>query len=133
MPLPKMQAMRLTEAAAERVKALMASSEAPKAGLRVGIKKGGCAGMEYTMEFVDAPAKFDEVVEDRGVKVFIDAKAVLYLLGTEMDFVTDRLASKFVFNNPNQTSACGCGESVELKPADLAALAASGQPTVRAG
>jgi iron-sulfur cluster assembly protein len=124
MPLPKMQAMRLTEAAAERVKALMASSEAPKAGLRVGIKKGGCAGMEYTMEFVEAPAKFDEIVEDRGVRVFIDAKAVLYLLGTEMDFVTDRLASKFVFNNPNQTSACGCGESIALAPAKPEALGA---------
>jgi len=117
MPLPKMQAMRLTEAAAERVKALMAASSAPEAGLRVGIKKGGCAGMEYTMEFVEAPARFDEVVEDRGVKVYIDAKAVLYLLGTEMDYVTDKLAAKFVFNNPNQSSACGCGESIALTPA----------------
>lgn len=124
MPLPKMQAMRLTEAAAERVKALMAASDTPKAGLRVGVKKGGCAGMEYTMEFVEEPAKFDEVVEDRGVKLFIDAKAVLYLLGTEMDYVTDRLSSKFVFNNPNQTSACGCGESIALTPASPEALGA---------
>jgi iron-sulfur cluster assembly protein len=117
MPLPKMQAMRLSDAAAERVKALMANSGDTAGGLRVGVKKGGCAGMEYTMEFVSEPARFDEVVEDKGVKLFIDAKAVLYLLGTEMDFVTDKLSSKFVFNNPNQTSACGCGESVEIAPA----------------
>lgn len=124
MPLPKMQAMRLTEAAAQRVRDLVAASGATGAGLRVGIRKGGCAGMEYTMEFVDAPAKFDEVVEDRGVRVFIDAKAVLYLLGTEMDYVTDKLSARFVFNNPNQTSACGCGESITLTPVQPEALGA---------
>jgi len=124
MPLPKMPVMRLTDAAAERVRSLMASAETPKAGLKLGVKKGGCAGMEYTMEFIDQPARFDEVVDDKGVRVFIDATAVLYLLGTEMDFVTDKLASKFVFNNPNQTSACGCGESIALTPADPAAMAA---------
>lgn len=124
MPLPKMPVMRLTDAAAERVKSLMASAETPKAGLKLGVKKGGCAGMEYTMEFIDQPARFDEVVDDKGVRVFIDATAVLYLLGTEMDFVTDKLASKFVFNNPNQTSACGCGESIALTPANPAAMAA---------
>ncbi|MFN3854020.1 MAG: HesB/IscA family protein [Phreatobacter sp.] len=117
MPAARMQAMRLTDAAADRVKALLAAGDRPGGGLRVGVKKGGCAGMEYTMEFVDAPGRFDEVVEDKGVKLFIDAKAVLYLLGTEMDFVTDKLSSKFVFNNPNQTSACGCGESIALTPA----------------
>jgi iron-sulfur cluster assembly protein len=117
-----MQAMRLTDAAANRVKALLAAGDRPGGGLRVGVKKGGCAGMEYTMEFVDAPGRFDEVVEDKGVKLFIDAKAVLYLLGTEMDFVTDKLSSKFVFNNPNQTSACGCGESIALTPARPEAL-----------
>jgi len=122
MPASRMQAMRLTDAAAARVKALMASADKAQGGLRVGVTKGGCAGMEYTMEFVDAPARFDEVVEDKGVKLFIDAKAVLYLLGTEMDFVTDRLSSKFVFNNPNQTSACGCGESIALTPARPEAL-----------
>lgn len=122
MPAARMQAMRLTDAAAERVKALMASAGKSAGGLRVGVKKGGCAGMEYTMEFVDAPARFDEVVEDRDVRLFIDAKAVLYLLGTEMDFVTDKLSSKFVFNNPNQTSACGCGESIALNPARPEAL-----------
>ena len=122
MPAARMQAMRLTDAAADRVKALLAAGDRPGGGLRVGVKKGGCAGMEYTMEFVDAPGRFDEVVEDKGVKLFIDAKAVLYLLGTEMDFVTDKLSSKFVFNNPNQTSACGCGESIALTPARPEAL-----------
>lgn len=122
MPLPKMQAMRLTQSAADRVQELVAASGHASAGLRVGVTKGGCAGMEYTMEFVEAPAKFDEIVEDRGVRVFIDAKAVLYLLGTEMDYVTDKLSAKFVFNNPNQTSACGCGESIALTPARPEAL-----------
>ncbi len=122
MPLPRMQAMRLTQSAADRVKELVEASGHDTAGLRVGVTKGGCAGMEYTMEFVDAPAKFDEIVEDRGVRVFIDAKAVLYLLGTEMDYVTDKLSAKFVFNNPNQTSACGCGESIALTPARPEAL-----------
>lgn len=122
MPLPRMQAMRLTQSAADRVKELVQASGHDTSGLRVGVTKGGCAGMEYTMEFVDAPAKFDEIVEDRGVRVFIDAKAVLYLLGTEMDYVTDKLSSKFVFNNPNQTSACGCGESIALTPARPEAL-----------
>ncbi|WP_246088517.1 HesB/IscA family protein [Phreatobacter stygius] len=125
MALPKMQAMRLTDAAAERVRALMTTASSPDAGLRVGIKKGGCAGMEYTMEFIDGPARFDEIVEDKGVRVFIDAKAVLYLLGTEMDYVIDKMAAKFVFNNPNQTSACGCGESIALTPAAPEALGAS--------
>lgn len=120
--MPKMQAMRLTEAAADRVKDLVLASGKDSAGLRVGVTKGGCAGMEYTMEFVDEPGKFDEIVEDRGVRVFIDAKAVLYLLGTEMDYVTDKLSARFVFNNPNQTSACGCGESIALTPARPEAL-----------
>ena len=120
--MPKMQAMRLTEAAADRVRDLVLASGKDSAGLRVGVTKGGCAGMEYTMEFVDEPGKFDEIVEDRGVRVFIDAKAVLYLLGTEMDHVTDKLSARFVFNNPNQTSACGCGESIALTPARPEAL-----------
>ena len=86
-------------------------------GVRVGVKNGGCAGMTYTMEYAEDVAKTDEVVEDKGVRVLIDPKAVLFLLGTEMDYKTDKLSAQFVFNNPNQTSACGCGESVQLKPA----------------
>ena len=103
--------MRLTDAAADRIKAIMAKADKPFAGVRVGVKNGGCAGMAYTMEYAESAAKFDEVVEDKGVKLLIDPKAVLFLLGTEMDFKVDKLSSTFVFNNPNQTSACGCGES----------------------
>jgi iron-sulfur cluster assembly protein len=114
---PRPQVMRLTDAAADRIKAIMAKSEKPIAGVRVGVKNGGCAGMAYTMEYADSAAKFDEVVEDKGVRLLIDPKAVLFLLGTEMDFKVDKLSSTFVFNNPNQTSACGCGESVQLTPA----------------
>jgi iron-sulfur cluster assembly protein len=109
--------MRLTDAAADRIKAIMANAERPFAGVRVGVKNGGCAGMSYTMEYAEARAPLDEVVEDRGVTLLIDPKAVLFLLGTEMDFRTDKLSSGFVFNNPNQTSACGCGESVAITPA----------------
>jgi iron-sulfur cluster assembly protein len=108
--------MRLTEAAADRIKELMAKSERPIAGLRVGVRNGGCAGMAYTMEYADAATPADEVIEDKGVTLLIDPKAVLFLLGTEMDYRTDKLSAQFVFNNPNQTSACGCGESVQLTP-----------------
>lgn len=118
---PRPQAMTLTDAAAERVRQIIARSEKPVAGLRIGVKNGGCAGMEYTMEWADEIRPFDEVVEDKGVKVLIDPKAVMFLLGTEMDFQTSKLKSGFTFNNPNQTSACGCGESVQLKPAENAA------------
>ena len=114
---PKPQVMRLSEAAATRIKELMAKSDRPIAGLRVGVKNGGCAGMEYTMEYVEQIAPADEVVEDKGVKLVVDPKAVLFLLGTEMDWKVGKLSSQFVFNNPNQTSACGCGESVQLTPA----------------
>ena len=109
--------MRLTDAAADRIKAIMANADRPFAGVRVGVKNGGCAGMAYTMEYAADVQKFDEVVEDKGVKLLIDPKAVMFLLGTEMDFKVDKLSSTFVFNNPNQTSACGCGESVQLIPA----------------
>ena len=95
----------------------MAKADEPFAGVRVGVKNGGCAGMSYTMEYAESAAPIDEVVEDKGVKLLIDPKAVLFLLGTEMDFKIDKLSSTFVFNNPNQTSACGCGESVQLTPA----------------
>jgi iron-sulfur cluster assembly protein len=114
--------MRLTDAAADRIKAIMAKADKPLAGVRVGVKNGGCAGMSYTMEYADEVGKLDEVIEDKGVKLLIDPKAVLFLLGTEMDFKTDKLTSTFVFNNPNQTSACGCGESVQLTPADPATV-----------
>ena len=118
---PRPQVMRLSEAAASRIKELMAKSDRPVAGLRVGVKNGGCAGMEYTMEYADAVRPTDEVVEDKGVKILVDPKAVLFLLGTEMDYKTDKLSAQFVFNNPNQTGACGCGESVQLSPAKGAA------------
>jgi iron-sulfur cluster assembly protein len=111
------QVMRLTDAAAERLRALMAASSEDIAGVRIGVKNGGCAGMEYTMTYAEARGPHDEVIEDKGVKLLIDPTAVMFLLGTEMDFRSDRMRSGFVFNNPNQTSACGCGESVTLKPA----------------
>lgn len=117
---PNPQVMRLTDAAASRIKSVMAQAGQPVAGVRVGVKNGGCAGMEYTMEYANAVNPTDEVVEDKGVKILIDPKAVLFLLGTEMDYKTEKLSAQFVFNNPNQTSACGCGESVQLTPAKAA-------------
>jgi iron-sulfur cluster assembly protein len=109
--------MKLTERAAERIRALMAEKGAGTAGLRIGIKKGGCAGMEYTMEWAEKQDPLDEVVEMGGARVLVDPMAVMYLLGTEMDYRSDRLSAQFVFSNPNQTGACGCGESVNLAPA----------------
>lgn len=111
--------MTLTESAAQRVKQIMASSDNDVIGLRVGVKNGGCAGMEYTMEYATGLQQHEEVVEDKGVKILIEPKAVLFLLGTEMDYRTEKLSSSFIFNNPNQTSACGCGESVAITPAEL--------------
>jgi iron-sulfur cluster assembly protein len=118
---PRPQVMRLTDAAALRIKDVMARADKPVAGVRVGVKNGGCAGMEYTMEYAEVVKPTDEVVEDKGVKILVDPKAVLFLLGTEMDYKTDKLSAQFVFNNPNQTGACGCGESVQLTPAKGAA------------
>src|SRR3954471_5482692 len=118
---PQPQVMRLTDAAADRIKEVMAKAERPLAGVRVGVKNGGCAGMEYTMEYAEAAAATDEVVEDKGVRILVDPKAVLFLLGTEMDYKREKLSAQFIFNNPNQTSACGCGESVQLTPAKDAA------------
>jgi iron-sulfur cluster assembly protein len=118
---PRPQVMRLTDAAALRIKDVMARADKPVAGVRVGVKNGGCAGMEYTMEYADSVQPTDEVVEDKGVKILVDPKAVLFLLGTEMDYKAEKLSAQFVFNNPNQTSACGCGESVQLTPAKDAA------------
>jgi iron-sulfur cluster assembly protein len=116
-PRPRPQVMRLTDAAATRIRDILGKAERPLAGVRVGVKNAGCAGMSYTMEYAESIQPHDEMIEDKGVKLFIDPKAVMFLLGTEMDFKVDKLSTGFVFNNPNQTSACGCGESVALTPA----------------
>lgn len=113
----KAKAMSLTDSAARRIRELMAKAGRPVAGLRVGVKKGGCVGMEYTMDYVEQIAPQDEIVEDKGVKLLIDPSALLFLLGTQMDYRVDTLSSGFVFDNPNQTSACGCGASVAITPA----------------
>jgi iron-sulfur cluster assembly protein len=126
MALPNFKVITLTDAAARRVKDIIAKADRPLAGVRVGVRNGGCAGMSYTMEYAETAARGEDVVEDKGVKVFIDPKAVLFLFGTEMDFQTTKLASQFVFNNPNQTSACGCGESVALTPVDPGTVASAG-------
>jgi iron-sulfur cluster assembly protein len=120
--LLRRQAMTLTEAAAARVRELTEKAGRPIAGVRVGVKNGGCAGMSYTMELADEASPLDEVVEDKGVKILIDPKAVLFLLGAEMDFAVDRLSASFSFRNPNETAACGCGESVAITPASPEAL-----------
>ena len=114
---PRPQVMRLTEAAAERIKTVMAKADRPITAVRVGVKNGGCAGMAYTMEYAETVNSADEVVEDKGVRIFIDPKAVLFLLGTEMGYKVEKLAAQFVFNNRQRKSACGCGESVQLTPA----------------
>jgi len=116
-PRPRPQVLKLTDRAAARIRAILAQKGKGAIGLRIGVKKGGCAGMEYTMEWATEKKPFDEVVEQDGARVLVDAKAVIYLLGSEMDYRTDKLASQFVFTNPNQTGACGCGESVNLAPA----------------
>ncbi|HXW28295.1 MAG TPA: iron-sulfur cluster assembly accessory protein [Xanthobacteraceae bacterium] len=114
---PRPQVMRLSDAAASRIREIVANTPRPIVGVRVGVKNGGCAGMSYTMEYAERVEPHDEVIEDKGVRLLIDPKAVLFLLGTEMDYKVDKLSAQFVFNNPNQTSACGCGESVALTPA----------------
>ena len=115
--------MTLTDAAADRVKAIVDNAGGDAKGIRVGIKKGGCAGMEYAIDLVTEPNAKDDLIEHKGASVWVAPEAVLYLLGTQMDFEVTTLRSGFTFHNPNQSSACGCGESVELKPADLKALA----------
>ncbi len=114
---PRPKVVTLTEAAAERVREIMANAEKPYVGLRVGVKNGGCAGQEYTFAYAEEIAPLDEVVEDKGVTILVEPKAVLFLVGAEIDYETTKLSSKFVFNNPNQTDACGCGESVTIVPA----------------
>jgi iron-sulfur cluster assembly protein len=111
----KPKVVTLTQAAATRVKEIKAASEKPF--LRVGVKYGGCAGMEYVLDYAEAPEKFDEIVEDQGVRIVIAANAILFLTGTVIDFESTTLSSKFTFRNPNQTDACGCGESVTIAPA----------------
>ena len=116
---PRPKVVTLTDRAAERVREIMDRAEKPYAGLRVGVKNGGCAGQEYVLEYAETAAALDEVVEEKGVRILIDPKAVLFLIGSEIDYETTRLASKFVFRNPNETDACGCGESVTIVPADF--------------
>src|ERR1700753_893215 len=116
---PRPQVMKLTEAAAQRVAELTQRADSEIGALRVGIKKGGCAGQSYTVEYAHEVRPTDEVVEDRGVKILVDPKAVLFLLGTAMGYKADKGRGQFIFNNPNQVSACGCGESVQLKPAEV--------------
>ncbi len=118
-PRARPKVVSLTDAAADRIKEIMANSDKDIVGLRVGVENGGCAGMAYTMEYAEEKNPLDELVEDKGVSILIDPKAILFLFGTEMDFQVDKLSSGFVFNNPNQTSACGCGESVTIVPAVL--------------
>ena len=112
-----MNAITLTEAAAEHVKSIMASADKPYIGLRLGIENGGCAGMSYKMEYAESRDPLDEVIEDKGVTILVEPASLLFLLGTEMDYQVDKFTAGFVFNNPNQTDACGCGESVTLVPA----------------
>ena len=119
MARPRFAVMSLTEAAAERARGLIANADRPVIGLRVGIKNGGCAGMSYTVEFAEAKNPLDEVVEDKGVTLLVESKALMFLLGTTLDYETTKLASTFTFRNPNQVSACGCGESVSIQPAPM--------------
>ena len=114
---PRPKVVTLSDSAARRVQEIMRKAEKPYAGLRVGVKNGGCAGQEYVLEYAEAAAPLDEVVEDKGVTILVEPKAVLFLIGTEIDYEVTRLSSKFVFRNPNETDACGCGESVTIIPA----------------
>jgi iron-sulfur cluster assembly protein len=114
---PRPKVVTLTDRAADRVRDILGRAEKTYAGLRVGVKNGGCAGQEYLVEYAESANAFDEVVEDKGVTILIDPKAILFLIGTEIDYEATKLAAKFVFRNPNQTDACGCGESVTIEPA----------------
>lgn len=116
---PRPKVVTLSDAAADRVREIMGKAEKPYAGLRVGVKNGGCAGQEYVLEYAETAGPLDEVVEDKGVTILVEPKAVLFLIGTEIDYEVSKLASKFVFRNPNETDACGCGESVTIQPAKL--------------
>jgi iron-sulfur cluster assembly protein len=109
--------IRLTDAAAARIHDIMEKSDSRYVGVRVGVKNGGCAGMSYTMDYAESASPLDEVIDEKGVRILIDPKAVMFLIGTEMDYKRDKLAARFVFSNPNQTESCGCGESVTIQPA----------------
>jgi iron-sulfur cluster assembly protein len=108
------QAMTVTEAAAERIQALLAKRGKPSVGIRIGVRSRGCSGLTYTLEYADEKGKFDEIVQDKGVTILIDPKATMFIIGTEMDFVEDRLQSGFTFHNPNEKGRCGCGESFHV-------------------
>ena len=108
------QVIKLSDNAANRIKEIMSKAESSAIGVRVGVKSGGCAGMSYIMEYAKEAKKNEEVIEDKGVKVFIDSNAIMYLLGTEMDYKTDKFSSQFVFKNPNETERCGCGETFKV-------------------
>ena len=114
---PRPKVVTLTDAAAARMQEIMAAAEENYIGVKIGVKNGGCAGMEYIMDYATEAGPMDEVVEENGIKILIDPKAILFLIGTEIDYVTEKLSQRFVFNNPNQTDACGCGESVTIVPA----------------
>ena len=119
---PRPKVVSLTDRAADRVREIMAKADKAYAGLRVGVKNGGCAGQEYVLTYAEAADPLDEVVEDRGVTIYIEPKSVLFLIGSEIDYEVGKLASRFVFRNPNETDACGCGESVTIVPADAEGL-----------
>ena len=108
------QIITLSDKAADRIKQIMSAAKDGSVGVRVGVKSGGCAGMSYIMEYTDKPNPNDEIIEEKGVKVFIDSAAVMYLLGTEMDYKKEDFSSNFVFKNPNETERCGCGESFKV-------------------
>ncbi len=116
MARPRPKVVTLTDAAAARMSTIMSSADENYIGVKIGVKNGGCAGMEYTMDYATEAAPLDEVVEENGIKILIDPKAVLFLIGAEIDYITEKLSQRFVFNNPNQTDACGCGESVTIVP-----------------
>lgn len=108
------QAMMVTDAAAARIQALLAKRGKPSVGIRVGVRSRGCSGLTYTLEYADEKGKFDEVVQDKGVTILIDPKATMFIIGTEMDYVEDKLQSGFTFRNPNEKGRCGCGESFHV-------------------
>ncbi len=114
---PRPKVISLTDAAASRVKEIMETAKTNIIAVKVGVTNGGCAGMEYTMDYATEKGPIDEVVEDKGVTILIDPAAVLFLLGSTLDYKIDKLSAKFIFENPNQTDACGCGESVSITPA----------------